>query len=119
MQEQKFKRLYEAIKQENNFIIEEYDRQQMIDKINKVEQRANQMNNAATTLQGAFKGYKARKTVKQKQTKQFLSQMEHQSDITMRPKEVRPKPTPYIPPHVETQTPAQRDSSIRALLNQV
>ena len=37
----------------------------------------------------------------------------------MKPKEVRPKPTPYIPPHIETQTPAQREESIRALLRQV
>jgi hypothetical protein len=37
----------------------------------------------------------------------------------MRPKEVRPKPTPYIPPHAETQTPAQREATIRALLRQV
>ncbi len=72
-----------------------------------------------TKIQGAIKGYKARKAVRQKQAKQLSSQIEPQSNLAMRPKEVRSKPTPYIPPHVETQTPAQREASIRALLNQV
>jgi hypothetical protein len=37
----------------------------------------------------------------------------------MRPKDVRQKPTPYIPPHIETKTPAQCEASIRTLLRQV
>jgi hypothetical protein len=42
-------------------IIEEYDRQQMIDKINKVEQRANQMSDAAIKILTAARNRKALK----------------------------------------------------------
>ncbi len=37
----------------------------------------------------------------------------------MRPKEVKPKSTPYLPPHIETQTQAQREASIRSLSRHV
>jgi hypothetical protein len=95
-------------------MIEEHERQQMIDKVNKLEQRANKINDSAIKIQGAIKGHKARETVRQQQAKQLSSQIEPQSNLAMRPKEVRPKPTSYI--HIDTQTPAQREASIRALL---
>ncbi len=37
----------------------------------------------------------------------------------MRTNENRPKPTPYIPPHGELQTPVQREASISALLRNI
>ena len=46
-------------------LMEEADRQQMIDKINQVEQRANRMDKAASTLQGAFKNKQARSILRQ------------------------------------------------------
>ncbi len=49
--------------------------------------------------------------------KQLISQREPQSNTAMRPKEVRPKPIPYISPHIEIKT--QRDTKIRALLKHV
>ncbi len=59
------------------------------------------------------------KTVKRQQARQLISQIEPQSNTAMRTNENRPKPTPYIPPHGELQTPAQREASISALLRNV
>ncbi len=45
-------------------IIEEHNIQQTINKVDNVEQKADQMNYAATSIQGAVKEYKAKKNLK-------------------------------------------------------
>jgi hypothetical protein len=51
-------------------IIEEYDRQQLINKVNKVEQRANKMTDAATKIGKVIKGHLSRKDTRNKILKQ-------------------------------------------------
>ena len=100
---------------------------------NQIRKQQEPFINAASTIQRAVKGNKARKamkqenlsldvekTIRQQKAKQLLSQIQARSDIVMRPKEVKPKPPRYIPPHIEeTQTQAQYEASIRAVLRKV
>jgi hypothetical protein len=48
--------------------MEDYDRQKMIDKINKVEQRANQMSDAAIKIQSVTRNRKALKELYKRKT---------------------------------------------------
>ena len=82
---------------------------------------------AATTISSALRGHKGRAEHKKlsnypqqaaKRRSEVLN-TEPSSQMQINPRTRTPRPTRYIPPHIDTPTQEQRESSIRALLRQV